>query len=194
MSPADPEIYRQYISQAAPDAVSRSEEIAAIGVEEVLDRCTTIFPRDENGNPVMWNYQWKGFMKDACGMLQRVTGKDESGKKKKAVNESGKLSAYKKTIDGLIFVFPRKVPIVFDGQMGTCQRPLRAQTAQGERIALASSETVPAGATMEIIIKMLSDDHVAVVKEWLDYGELRGLGQWRNSGKGVFTYEILQEW
>lgn len=27
--------------------------------------------------------------------------------------------------------------------------------------------------------------------EWLDYGKLRGLGQWRNSGKGRFTYEIL---
>lgn len=27
--------------------------------------------------------------------------------------------------------------------------------------------------------------------EWLDYGKLRGLGQWRNSGKGRFTYELL---
>ena len=44
---------------------------------------------------------------------------------------------------------------------------------------------------MEITIKMLSDEHEKVVREWLDYGELRGLGQWRNSGKGIFTYEIL---
>ena len=27
-----------------------------------------------------------------------------------------------------------------------------------------------------------------VVREWLDYGQLRGIGQWRNSGKGRFTY------
>lgn len=32
--------------------------------------------------------------------------------------------------------------------------------------------------------------HEAVVREWLDYGQLRGIGQWRNSGKGRFTYEI----
>jgi hypothetical protein len=29
------------------------------------------------------------------------------------------------------------------------------------------------------------------VKEWLDYGELRGLGQWRNSGKGKFKWEEI---
>ena len=28
------------------------------------------------------------------------------------------------------------------------------------------------------------------VLEWLDYGKLRGLGQWRNSGKGRFEYEV----
>jgi hypothetical protein len=161
-------------------------------VEEVLDKCTTVFPRDNDGNPIMWNYQWKGFFKDACGMLSRVAGKDENGKKLKNANESCKLTAYKKVIDGLIFVFPRKIPIIFNGEIGSCQRPLRAQTAQGERIALANSETIPAGATMELTIKMLSDDHEKVVREWLDYGELRGLGQWRNSGKGIFTYEILE--
>ena len=32
-----------------------------------------------------------------------------------------------------------------------------------------------------------------LVLEWLDYGKLRGLGQWRNSGKGRFTYELLPE-
>lgn len=29
------------------------------------------------------------------------------------------------------------------------------------------------------------------VREWLDYGMLRGLGQWRNSGKGRFTWEEI---
>ena len=47
-------------------------------------------------------------------------------------------------IDGLIFIAPRQIPIKFDGEMGICQRPLRAQTAQGERVALASSESIPA--------------------------------------------------
>jgi hypothetical protein len=77
--------------------------------------------------------------------------------------------------------------------MNECQRPLRASTAQGERIALAHSETVPTGSWFDVEIKCLVDGYTKIVKEWLDYGELRGLGQWRNSGKGKFTYEILEE-
>jgi hypothetical protein len=77
--------------------------------------------------------------------------------------------------------------------MGICQRPLRAQTAQGERVALASSESVPEGSSMEFDIKCLVDSDVPAVIEALNYGELRGFGQWRNSGKGRFHYEILNQ-
>jgi hypothetical protein len=30
----------------------------------------------------------------------------------------------------------------------------------------------------------------ALLEEWLTYGALRGLGQWRNSGHGSFTYQL----
>ena len=76
--------------------------------------------------------------------------------------------------------------------MDICQRPLRAQTAQGERVALASSETVPEGSTMTFEIKCLLDTHIPAVIEALEYGAMRGFGQWRNSGKGRFHYEILE--
>ena len=65
------------------------------------------------------------------------------------------------------------------------------QTAQGERVSLANSEQIPAGSTCEFEITCMDDAHEKAVMEWLDYGKLRGLGQWRNSGKGRFTYEIL---
>ena len=81
----------------------------------------------------------------------------------------------------------------FDGEIGFCQRPLRAQTAQGERVALASSESIPAGATMTFEVKMMLDSHEKAIREMLDYGKLRGFGQWRNSGCGRFNYEILEE-
>lgn len=190
-APNDQEIYETFIASKSPNAITREEEIASIGTDGVVEKSMTVFPKDENNRPFLWDYQIKGFFKDACGMLQRVTEKDENGKKKKALNESGKITAYKKVIDGLIFVFPRKILIDYEGSYGSCQRPLRAQTAQGERIALANSETIPAGAKMDIEIKLLSDDHEKAVLEWLDYGALRGLGQWRNSGKGRFTYEVI---
>jgi len=193
MSPSDPEIYRKYISMQAPDAANISEEVAAIGVEDVLDKCKTIFPRDKDGCPIMWNYQVKGWAKDACGMLRYAAGKDEVSGKKIKDNESSKLTAYKKLLDGAFFVEPRRVRIEMPegGVIGECQRPLRAQTAQGERVALANSETVPEGSTMTWEICLFNDDLEKPLIEWLNYGKFRGLGQWRNSGKGIFTYEIL---
>lgn len=195
-SPADAEIYSRFIGAKSPDALTVDEEVAALGADEITERGTTVFPRTEDGKPFLYDYQIKGFFKDACSMLARLTGKDpETGKKKKAVNESGKLTAYKKVIDGLIFVQPRKIVLELpeDKEITICQRPLRAQTAQGERVALSSSEEVPAGTSCELTVLLLDENHEKVVREWLDYGSLRGIGQWRNSGKGAFEWEEI-EW
>lgn len=188
--PSNQNIAREFIASKSPDAATIEDEVAALGADAVADKGMTVFPRNEKGEPVLYDYQVKGFFKDSCGMLGRIGGKSETGKKK-AVNESGKITAYKKVIDGLIFVEPRMIPLKFDGEIGDCQRPLRAQTAQGERVSLANSEEIPAGATCEFEVLCKDDSHEKAVLEWLDYGALRGIGQWRNSGKGRFTYEIL---
>lgn len=188
--PSNKNVARDYIASKSPDAATIEDEIAALGVDGAAEKAMTIFPRDKGGKPVLYDYQVKGFFKDACGMLGRIGGKGENGKKK-PVNESGKLTAYKKVIDGLIFVQPRMIPINASDTMGECQRPLRAQTAQGERVSLANSEELPAGSWIEFEILCLDDSHEKAVLEWLEYGALRGIGQWRNSGKGRFTYELL---
>lgn len=191
-SPADKEIYSSYIGSNAPDAQTLEEEIAALGADNVAEKGMTVFPRTADGAPFIYDYQIKGFFKDSCKMLSKLSKEKDAKGKKKPVNESSKLRAYKQDIDGLIFVSPREIPIIFDGEIGVCQRPLRASTPMGERVALASSEEVPAGATIEFEVTCLDDDHVAAVLEWLDYGRMRGLGQWRNSGKGRFEYEITE--
>ena len=178
---ANPEIHEEFIASKAPDAKSTEEEVAALGADEVFEKQMTVFPR-QNDKPIMWDYQWKGFFKDTCSSLRKVPK-----------TESSKIKAFKKEIDGLIFVMDRAIPINFDGKMGVCQRPLRAQTAQGERIALASSESIPAGATMTFTIRCLVDEHEKAVREWLDYGVLRGIGQWRNSGKGRYVWDELDD-
>lgn len=177
---ANEELHAEFIASKAPDAMSREEEIEAIGVEAEIGKQMTVFPRNENGQPIFWDYQFKGFFKDSCGALRKMKG-----------SQSEKIKAFKKEIDGLIFVYPRKIDINFDGEMGNCQRPLRASTAQGERIALANSEMIPAGATCEIEIRLYKADLEKAVIEWLDYGELRGMGQWRNASNGRFTYELI---
>ena len=178
----NPNIHSEFIASKAPDAQSRAEEIASIGAEAEMEKAMTVFPRNEKGEPIVWDYQLKGFMKDACGMLRKIKDK-----------ESSKLKAYKKEIDGLIFVEERQIPIVLAGDIGDCQRPLRAQTMQGERVTLANSETIPAGSTLEFTVVCFDDKDMKLVCEWLDYGVWRGLGQWRNSGKGKFTWEKLSE-
>lgn len=189
--PNNKNIAEEFIASKAPDASTIEKEIAALGIDAVTEKGKTVFPRNEAGEPIFYDYQVKGFFKDACGMLRRVGGKDEKTGKKKAANLSGKLTAYKSVIDGLIFVQPRMIPIQVNGEIRDCQRPLRAQTMQGERVSLANSEEIPEGSSAEFEVICLEKDHEAVVQEWLDYGILRGIGQWRNSGKGRFTYEII---
>lgn len=178
--PADSHVAEKYIASKAPNAGTIADEIAASSIEEVTEKAMTIFPRNGDGRAVLYDYQIKGFFKDACGMLGRVKS-----------TKSSKIKAYKKIIDGLIFVEPRMIPMTVSGEIGTCQRPLRAQTAQGERVSLANSEEIPAGSSAEFTVTCLDPDHEELVREWLEYGKLRGIGQWRNSGKGRFVFEVL---
>ena len=175
---ANPEIHSDYIASLAPDAESRAEEVASVGAAEVTEKAMTIFPRNADGQPILYDYQIKGFFKDSCGVLRKVKG-----------TKSEKIKAYKKEIDGLVFVSPRMIPLHMPSEMGNCQRPLRASTAQGERIALANSEAAPAGTWIEFDVKCYTDTMYDAVYEWLDYGEDRGIGQWRNSGKGRFSWD-----
>lgn len=179
-SPANTEIYSDYIGSKAPDASTLADEIEALGVDAVSEKGMTVFPRTVEGKPFLYDYQIKGFFKDCCGGLRKVKS-----------SESAKIKAYKKEIDRLVFPQPRQIPIKFSGEMGVCQRPLRAMTMQGERVSLACSEEIPAGAICEFSVVLLSDDHEKALREWLDYGALSGIGQWRNSGKGRFTWEEL---
>ena len=183
-APANEDVYRDFIASKAPDAKSTEDEIEALGVDAVVEKGMTVFPRDADGNPILWDYQIKGFFKDACSMLARV-GKAGNG------NESSKLKAYKKVIDGLIFPAPRQIVLHSPSGIGVCQRPLRAQTPQGERVALAMSEELPAGTWCDVDIILMQEDLFPAVVEWLDYGAFRGIGQWRNSGCGRFTYDVI---
>ena len=115
-SPADQKIYETYIGKNAPNSATLEEEIEALGVDAVAQRGMTVFSR------MLYDYMIKGYFKETCSALQRLIPKDPAtGKriKNSGVNESSKLglTTYKSIIDTLIFVKPREIPIVFDGEV-----------------------------------------------------------------------------
>lgn len=224
--PSDKDLLSTFIASRAPDAASREEEIAVLGEDTMVQKGTTVFYRGifrDNGKkfidvldrtegfhfgpedhdfqkmPFFWNYQIRGMFKDSCGLLSRAS-----------YGESAGLKAYKKVIDGGVFVFPRRLAIktspyyiTDEGDFIPCdstnlqvlQRPLRIQDKNGERTAIAASEVVPAGSRIKFGVAVTDPKFMAGVYEWLNYGSEHGLGAWRNSGKGIFRWrELNSDW
>lgn len=190
-NPGDKEVYDSFIASKAPTAASIEEEIAAYGVDSVAEKGKTIFLKDEEGHPYIYSYMIRGFLKSAAGACKAATG---------SKTNKAKLTAHKKKIDLGVFIpnAQRRLywcnpdgSLVSTDQIGDCQRPLRADTAQGPRVSLANSETIPAGSTLSFRLYVVDDNLEELVEEWLRYGCLNGLGQWRNSGKGSFIVEEL---
>lgn len=179
--PTNDEIYREFIGSKAPDASTIEDEVAAVGAEEVVTKGKTVFPK-ENNTPFLYDYQIKGFFKDTCGALKKVSG-----------TKSSSIKAYKKEIDKLIFPAPRKIYFENFGEIGECQRPLRAQTMQGERVSLAISDEINEGASVTFTVTAFSENYLDILREWFDYGIYSGIGQWRNSGHGRFVWEELDD-
>ena len=94
---ANPELYREFIASKRPEGED-PDEAETLPVDQEVEKSMTVFHRDADGRPFIYDYQIKGFFKDACGALRRI----DATKKKE-------LQAYKKEIDGLIFVTPRQI-------------------------------------------------------------------------------------
>ncbi len=141
----------------------------------------TSFFQDEHG-AMLLNYQVLGHLKELGNL-----GKEAVGVK----NLRNKISQY-------VYVSPRK--IYFDQPIsGNLTRPLRAETMQGPRVALASSDVIREGSHITFTIKILRNPPLkghktpevnAEILHTLmeEMGAVRGIGQWRSGQWGV--YEI----
>jgi hypothetical protein len=181
------ELAEDYIIGKHPEGFAADEQEALPDVDEEIEKASTFFARDKNGNPMMWDYQWKGYFKEACEALihSELWTKEELKKYRLTPY------LYKKTIDKQVFVCPRRIVLALAGKPFFVQRPLRGQTMKGERICLARSEAVPQETTLELEIEWLNDNLGDWIVRWLDYGIKGGTGQWRNGGFGRFTWEDI---
>ena len=98
-------------------------------------------------------------------------------------------------VDRGVFVGPRKclIDMPEGGQMGYCERPIRIEKFPQPISSLKCSETVPMDSTIKFRVGILNDDDEKYVLACLHYGYLRGVGEWRNSGKGRFTFDLYDE-
>ena len=50
----NPELHDEFIASKAPDAMTREQEVAAIGVGNSIEKGMTVFPRNSDGVPILW--------------------------------------------------------------------------------------------------------------------------------------------
>lgn len=188
-SPMDKEIFSNYIATKGktPEEKRRGQE----DVDDVIDGMDKVtgFYRDHvTGNIILKDYQIKGFFKEAG----------------KALKDSIGIGSIVSKIDNYVFITDRNISVTRDGEAlsevdGYLERPLRGETAQGPRVSLAKSEMINEGWVLEFTVKVLENKATAksvalsmdVIEEFLSYGELKGLLQWRNGGYGSFTFEEI---
>lgn len=205
MTPASPELYEQFLAlkekkldvRRALNEEKKEEELQALRLERdeqaQENRGITVFPRDTDGTPIFWDFHFKGFLKDTFKALLQSGDKEWS-------KTACPLNPYNvaKRVDQLMFPEPRRIRIdIPEGtEITRYSRPLRKPDTRNREIessAIASSECIDAGATLEVTFTILNDQYLKYVKYALDYGKFRGLGQRRNDGFGRFTYEIVEE-
>lgn len=182
-SPADPEIYENFIGSKSADKERIKEELAGLSADELSEKGKTVFHRTDDGAPMLYDYQIKGMIKEAFGTFVEFGPINVSKQKISKYN-------VKRIVDNFIFVGPREIPLqIPDGEEITeCVRPLRAQTMRGERVSLACSEQAPKGTVVECYVEWNNPGLEKFVRDALDYGKLKGIGQWRNSGMGRFEW------
>ena len=195
--PANPEIYKKFIADKLADLKKGEEEIGMLPTPEQLAEMEkdiktqgfTVFLRDGD-NLCISGHVVKGFFKAAMNTLKSQLS----------------IGSPKSKIDELLFIGERYIPLKRkNGDFITkpdriCERSLRAETMQGPRVSLAASEEVDEW-VVEVTLTLVDNAGSAKSKpltweaiyECLDYGGLKGLGQWRNSGLGSFTWKEVTE-
>ena len=175
--PKNAEVYSTWVE------LNRAKREGEDAPELTEEKSWTGFPTDDQGLH-LYNYHIKGFLKHAASVNPDITGM----KKKSGETISGQMMRGR--LDDQVFVFPRKIYFQPNKAQpdGFLERSLRARTMQGDRITLVRSDTVKAGTEMEFEILIIPNSKITLeaIKAWLEYGELLGIGQWRNSSWGSF--------
>ena len=161
---------------------------------------TTVFFWDEKTNkPCIGDHMIYGFLKAAAEAIGRSLPRKNSTPLKSIAYTQSLINQHVKCAEQFI-PFDRDVKRDEHENIVFLQRSLRALTAQGPRISLAKSEVVEAGASLKFTLRVLKGSPLLQKVDGVDklplfslfdYGQIAGLGQWKNAGYGQFKYEYL---
>lgn len=196
--PYNKELVQRFLQETARDRqlvapstlTEELETVPAASLEEMEERAWCGFHADESG-PFVHDYLIKGFIKEAANVL----GASQLGVK-----------GFRQKTDRTLFLFPRCVHFHRpDGQIISkpddyLERPIRAMTRQGQIVSLKRSDRIDPPAWLEFTATVITPSEFAKndaeaeerLRFLLDYGQYKGLGEFRNGGYGSFTYEMTQ--
>ena len=186
--PINPDVHSAYVASKAP--IEQLSEIETDALPDLDEKGVTVFLRNpKTGALCIRPYVLRGYFKESLASLKEANG----------------IGNVKSKVDRLLFIRPSYfIDFQRDGEPildcdEWCERPLRAQTMQGERSALARSELIRAGWQLTFEVQLLANNGTKAsksvvfdaVEQALAYGQMQGLGQWRNGGNGRFITERL---
>ena len=182
----------QYLRILAGEEVMQPDEEESLPPDE--NKGITAFHK-VNGKPILYDYQVKGFLKEAGKVFNGIQG----------------VKNLKSKVTQALFIVPRQIPIQMPtsynwnsleqedtrivigerpGDIPLLVRPVRADTPMGPRSAILASEIIPAGSYIDITVEIFTSIlNVDVVMELMTYGKYQGIGQWRNGSYGRFEFE-----
>lgn len=156
-----------------------------------LTGTTVFFWNQEKNLPMIGDHMIYGFLKAAGEAVSRTLPTKKEVVLHSSAFTSKIVNQHVRCEDQFI-TFDQDVRRSEDGHALFLQRSLRAMTAQGPRIALAKSEVVPAGAKLRFVLNVMDGSPMEEqhLRKLFSYGQIVGLGQWRNAGYGMFRYEL----
>ena len=185
---ANPKVHSEFIAAKAAKLAKSEEQTAMLPKEELEKKGLTVFLRDD-GVLCLADYVIKGFLKEALGVIKSQV----------------KIGSPASKVDNLILVEPDYIHFTRGGNSVTeadeiFERPLRAMTMQGPRVSVSASEIIRPDWELEFTLTLVDNEKTAksvaltwnVIEEALNYGAIKGLGQWRNGQNGRFTWEIVE--
>lgn len=220
--PGTTNLWMEYNVKKAPDGPTREQELSTNTVEDVAAKGVTVFLRRTlTGKPCIESFTLKGYFKDGITGKKRQEGsvayneKEEAAKAHKSkiasniyiyppyihlqfppytVKEKTE-EEFQETGFGKYDVITTKVDDFFTRyRIKNYDRQMKAQTPQGERVSIASSECAPPGTKIEFDLEVEVKDFSKILFETLMKGYKHGTNQNRGSDLyGNFVCEIRKE-